>query len=91
LFYFDQNIVRKFIAVPDNVLANEDELQEMQYTEAEFESMRGKLEEFQQRARRVCIAVLTITNEKISRFSMYVNAAAFKHYVTLAVSSRRLC
>jgi len=45
--------VNKFIAVPDNVLADEDKLQEMQYTEAEFESMRGKLKEFQQRAKRV--------------------------------------
>ena len=65
LFYSDQNIVRKFVAVPDNVLANEDKLQEVQYTEAEFESIRGKLEEFQQRARRVHIMILIITKKNI--------------------------
>lgn len=57
IFYSNQNIVNKFIAVPDSVLAEEDKLQGMQYTETEFESMRGKLEEFQQRARRVCITI----------------------------------
>jgi len=48
--------VNKFITVPNNVLADEDKLQRVQYTEAEFVNVRKKLEEFQQRAKRVCIS-----------------------------------
>ncbi|EGI66334.1 PREDICTED: protein MIS12 homolog [Acromyrmex echinatior] len=67
-----ENIVRKFVAVPDNVLANEDKLQEIQYTEAEFESIRGKLEEFQQRARRAAVLNATLKEELqlIEQFSI---------------------
>ncbi|KAL6265259.1 hypothetical protein P5V15_002039 [Pogonomyrmex californicus] len=66
-----ENLVNKFIAVPNNVLADEDKLQEIQYTEAEFESMRRKLEEFQQRARRVTIlnAALKQELQLIEQFS----------------------
>ncbi|XP_012054031.1 PREDICTED: protein MIS12 homolog [Atta cephalotes] len=67
-----ENIVRKFVAVPDNVLANEDKLQEIQYTEAEFENIRGKLEEFQQRARRAAVLNATLKEELqlIEQFSI---------------------
>ncbi|KYM93930.1 PREDICTED: protein MIS12 homolog [Cyphomyrmex costatus] len=58
-----ENIVRKLVSVPDNVLANEDQLQETQYTEAEFESIRGKLEEFQQRARRATVLNASLKEE----------------------------
>lgn len=44
------------MCVPDNILAEEDKLQTTQYTEAEFENVRRKLHELQQRAKRVCIA-----------------------------------
>ncbi|XP_018311996.1 protein MIS12 homolog [Mycetomoellerius zeteki] len=67
-----ENIVRKFVAVPDNVLANEDKLQEIQYTEVEFESIRGKLEEFQQRARRAAVlnAALKEELQLVEQFSI---------------------
>ncbi|XP_071556966.1 uncharacterized protein [Temnothorax nylanderi] len=58
-----ENIVNKFIAVPDIVLADEDKLQGVQYTEAEFECMRGKLEEFQQRAKRATILNAALKEE----------------------------
>ncbi|XP_077277961.1 uncharacterized protein LOC143906054 isoform X2 [Temnothorax americanus] len=58
-----ENIVNKFIAVPDNVLADEDKLQGVQYAEAELECMRGKLEEFQQRAKRATILNAALKEE----------------------------
>ncbi|XP_012531458.1 protein MIS12 homolog isoform X2 [Monomorium pharaonis] len=67
-----ENIVSKFIAVPDNVLADEDKLQRMQYTEAEFENMRGKLEELQQKAKRTTVlnAALKEELQLIEQFSI---------------------
>ncbi|XP_011691480.1 PREDICTED: protein MIS12 homolog [Wasmannia auropunctata] len=67
-----ENNVNKFIAVPDNILANEDKLQETQYTEAEFQNMRGKLEEVQQRAKRAAVlnAALKEELQLIEQFSI---------------------
>ncbi|XP_025987822.1 protein MIS12 homolog [Solenopsis invicta] len=67
-----ENIVNKFIAVPNNVLADEDKIQEIQYTEAEFENIRGKLEELQQRARRAAVLNASLNEELqlIEQFSI---------------------
>ncbi|XP_029673920.1 protein MIS12 homolog [Formica exsecta] len=58
-----KNIVNKFIAVPNNVLADEDKLQSIQYTKAEFVNMRKKLEEFQQRAKRATVLNAALKEE----------------------------
>ncbi|EFN68851.1 hypothetical protein EAG_07917 [Camponotus floridanus] len=58
-----KNIVNKFITVPNNVLADEDKLQRVQYTEAEFVNMRKKLEEFQQRAKRATVLNAALKEE----------------------------
>ncbi|KAH0948679.1 hypothetical protein HN011_003390 [Eciton burchellii] len=66
-----ENIVNKFISVPSNVLADEDALQQIQYTETEMENMRTKLDEFQQRAKRATIlnAALKEELQLIEQFS----------------------
>ncbi|EZA51725.1 hypothetical protein DMN91_003606 [Ooceraea biroi] len=67
-----ENIVNKFISVPGNVLADEDKLQGTQYTEAELENIRKKLDEFQQRARRATIlnAALKEELQLVEQFSI---------------------
>lgn len=58
-----KNIVNKFITVPDNVLADEDKLQRIQYTEAEFVDMRKKLEQFQERAKQATVLNAALKEE----------------------------
>jgi len=84
-----ENIVSKFIAVPDNVLAEEDKLQGIQYTEAELESMRGKLEEFQQRAKRAAIlnAALKEELQLVEQFSICAdNTDRLSHIIESGVA-----
>ncbi|KAL6439134.1 hypothetical protein ACFW04_003828 [Cataglyphis niger] len=58
-----KNIVDKFIAVPNNVLADEDKLQNVQYTKAEFINMHKKLKEFQQRAKQATVLNAALKEE----------------------------
>ncbi|KYN20033.1 PREDICTED: protein MIS12 homolog [Trachymyrmex cornetzi] len=84
-----ENIVRKFVTVPDNVLANEDKLQETQYTEVEFENIRGKLEEFQQRARRAAVLNATLKEELqlIEQFSICAdNSDRLSHIIESGIA-----
>ncbi|XP_053974433.1 uncharacterized protein LOC128887895 [Hylaeus anthracinus] len=48
-----ENAVNKYIAVPSNVLLEEDKHQRIQYSKTEFENMKQSLEDLQQRAKRV--------------------------------------
>lgn len=50
-----ENIINKYIAVPSNVLLEEDKLQRTQYSEIEFENMKQNLKNLQQRAKRATI------------------------------------
>ncbi|XP_011494116.1 PREDICTED: protein MIS12 homolog [Ceratosolen solmsi marchali] len=50
-----QNIVDKFICVPNNVLLEEDKCQAVQYNDEEFHNLERKLEDLQNEAKRVTI------------------------------------
>lgn len=84
--------MNKFIAVPSNALAEEDKLQETQYTEEEVENKRKKLDELQQRAKRVCnlIHVYRSKTKSYTHCYLYVMLGTFKHYVMLLFFSRLL-
>ncbi|CAL1685671.1 unnamed protein product [Lasius platythorax] len=58
-----KDVVNKFITVPNNVLADEDKLQRIQYTKVEFVNMSKKLEEFQQRAKRATVLNAALKEE----------------------------
>ncbi|XP_033222445.1 protein MIS12 homolog [Belonocnema kinseyi] len=47
-----EKIVEKYIAVPDNVLLEEDKCQAVQYTDEEFKELNDKLESLQNRMKR---------------------------------------
>lgn len=53
MFFVLQNIVEKYIAVPDNVLLEEDKCQAVQYTDEEFKELNNKLESLQNRMKKV--------------------------------------
>ncbi|XP_032673695.1 uncharacterized protein LOC116845277, partial [Odontomachus brunneus] len=69
-----ENNINRFIAVPSHILSNEDKLQATQYTEAEFENVQKKLNDFQQRAKRATIlnAALKEELQLIEQFSFCV-------------------
>ncbi|CAK9826206.1 Protein MIS12 homolog [Anthophora retusa] len=50
-----KNIVNKYIAVPSNVLLEEDKCQRIQYSDTEFENLKQRLEDLQQRAKKATI------------------------------------
>ncbi|XP_043253209.1 protein MIS12 homolog [Colletes gigas] len=50
-----ENVVNKYIAVPSNVLLEEDKHQRIQYSTVEFENMKQSLEALQQRAKSATI------------------------------------
>ncbi|XP_006620803.2 uncharacterized protein LOC102678595 isoform X1 [Apis dorsata] len=50
-----KTIVKKCIAVPSNVLLEEDKCQRIQYNDTEFKNINQKLEDLQQRAKRATI------------------------------------
>ncbi|XP_026669580.1 protein MIS12 homolog isoform X2 [Ceratina calcarata] len=50
-----ENTVNKYIAIPRNVLLEEDKCQRIQYDDTEFESIKQRLENLQQRAKRATI------------------------------------
>lgn len=50
-----KDVVNKYIAVPSNVLLEEDKHQRTQYSDAEFQSLNQQLEDFQERAKKATI------------------------------------
>lgn len=50
-----KNTVNKYIAIPSNVLLEEDLCQRIQYTDTEFERIKQRLEDLQQRAKRATV------------------------------------
>lgn len=58
-----ETIVNKYIAVPSNVLLEEDKYQKTQYSDTEFQSMKQKLEDLQQRAKRATILNAALKEE----------------------------
>ncbi|KZC07625.1 PREDICTED: protein MIS12 homolog [Dufourea novaeangliae] len=58
-----QNIVNKYIAVPSNVLLEEDKYQRTQYTDTEFQNIKQRLEDLQQRAKRATILNASLKEE----------------------------
>ncbi|XP_076276499.1 uncharacterized protein LOC143207200 [Lasioglossum baleicum] len=58
-----ENIVNKSIAVPSNILLEEDKCQRRQYTDTEFKNMKDELEDLQQRAKRATILNATLKEE----------------------------
>lgn len=79
-----ENVVKKFIAVPSNVLAEEDKLQKTQYTEEEIESKRKTLDELQQKAKRATMlnAALKEELQVIEQFSLCTdNTVRLSHVV----------
>ncbi|KAL0111788.1 hypothetical protein PUN28_013165 [Cardiocondyla obscurior] len=84
-----KNVVKKFIAIPDNVLANEDKLQEVQYTETELQCMHEKLEELQQKAKQVIMLNVALKEEiqLIEQFSICLdNTDRLRHIIESAVT-----
>lgn len=71
-----QDIVNKFIIVPNHVLADEDKLQRTQYTNVEFVDIRKKLEELQQRAKRVCIIITCILCLSENNLTVFIHIAS---------------
>nr|XP_034196619.1 protein MIS12 homolog [Osmia lignaria] len=67
-----ESIVNKYIAVPSNVLLEEDKYQRTQYSDAEFESMKQKLKDLQERGKRATIlnAVLKEELQVFDQFSI---------------------
>ena len=58
-----ENIVNNYIAVPSNVLLEEDRCQRTQYSEVEFENLKRRLEDLQQRAKRATILNAALKEE----------------------------
>ncbi|XP_076394268.1 uncharacterized protein LOC100878646 isoform X2 [Megachile rotundata] len=58
-----ETIVNKYIAVPSNVLLEEDKYQKTQYSETEFQNMKQNLEDLQQRAKRGTILNAALKEE----------------------------
>ncbi|XP_076640688.1 uncharacterized protein LOC143352243 [Halictus rubicundus] len=58
-----ENIANKFVAVPSNVLLEEDKCQRRQYTDTEFKNIKDELEDLQQRAKRATILNATLKEE----------------------------
>ncbi|XP_078047678.1 uncharacterized protein LOC144475553 [Augochlora pura] len=50
-----EDIINKSVAVPNNILLDEDKCQRRQYTDTEFNSIKDKLEHLQQKAKRATI------------------------------------
>ncbi|XP_076760038.1 uncharacterized protein LOC143428791 isoform X2 [Xylocopa sonorina] len=58
-----KNVVDKYITVPNNVLLEEDKYQRTQYSDTEFESIKQKLEDLQQRAKKATILNYVLQEE----------------------------
>ena len=58
-----ENIVNNYIAVPSNVLLEEDRCQRTQYSDVEFENLKRRLEDLQQRAKRATILNAALKEE----------------------------
>ncbi|XP_043506426.1 protein MIS12 homolog [Frieseomelitta varia] len=67
-----KNVVNKYIAVPSNVLLEEDKHQRIQYSDAEFESLNQRLEDLQERAKKATIlnAILKEELQILEQFSI---------------------
>ena len=53
MIYSLQSVVEKYIAIPNNVLLDEDKCQAVQYTDEEFKELNNRLEDLQMRLKRV--------------------------------------
>ncbi|OAD56147.1 hypothetical protein WN48_03909 [Eufriesea mexicana] len=58
-----KNIVNKYIAIPSNVLLEEDKYQRTQYSDTEFENINRTLEVLQQRAKRATVLNTVLKEE----------------------------
>ncbi|XP_003394045.1 protein MIS12 homolog [Bombus terrestris] len=58
-----ENIVNKYVAVPSNVLLEEDKYQRIQYSDTEFENINQRLEDLQQRAKNATILNTVLKEE----------------------------
>ncbi|XP_076236406.1 uncharacterized protein LOC143180518 [Calliopsis andreniformis] len=58
-----ETAINKYIAVPSNVLLDEDKYQRIQYSDVEFATMKDRLEELQQRAKRATILNAALKEE----------------------------
>ncbi|XP_076375761.1 uncharacterized protein LOC143258970 [Megalopta genalis] len=58
-----ENIINKSVAVPSNILLDEDKCQRRQYTDAEFNSIKDKLEDLQRKAKRASVLNATLKEE----------------------------
>ncbi|XP_014471388.1 PREDICTED: uncharacterized protein LOC106742706 [Dinoponera quadriceps] len=85
-----ENNIDRFIAVSPNVLSDEDKLQATQYTESEFEGIKKKLADLQQRAKRATIlnAALKEELQLIEQFSTCVDdVGKLSHIIENSVTS----
>ncbi|CAL7936519.1 unnamed protein product [Xylocopa violacea] len=58
-----KNVVDKYITVPSNVLLEEDKYQRTQYSDTEFENIKQRLEDLQQRAKKATILNYVLQEE----------------------------
>lgn len=68
--------MNNYIAVPYNVLLEEDRCQRTQYSDVEFENLKRRLDDLQQRAKRVCIRIFLERSVNLKRLdnSLYLIA-----------------
>ncbi|XP_031832810.1 uncharacterized protein LOC116427053 isoform X1 [Nomia melanderi] len=95
-----ENIINKYIAVPSNILMDEDKYQRTQYTDAEFNNVKQRLENLQQRAKRATIlnAVLKEELEILEKFPISEDSvneicrlqAIFHRFVWCNISFRKI-
>ncbi|XP_033302067.1 protein MIS12 homolog isoform X1 [Bombus vosnesenskii] len=65
-----ENIVNKYVAVPSNVLLEEDKYQRIQYNDTEFENINQRLEDLQQRAKNATI-LNTVLKEELQTLDQF--------------------
>lgn len=58
-----ENMVKKFISIPKNVLLKEDTCQQIQYTDEEFQQLQGHLKDLQHRLKKATILNAALSEE----------------------------